>query len=124
MLLYTTDHQWVRTLGNNEVLIGFTGYAADSWGDIVFIHLSEVGTEVRQNEKIGEIESSKAISDIVAPLSGKIVARNEELQSKPELRKSDPDGAGWLVRLKINDPSELDGLLLQEEYEDILRSLS
>src|ERR687886_880416 len=97
-LRYTTDHEWAR-LEDGKVRIGITDYAQDALGDIVFVQLPEPGTEVRAGQPLGEVESTKSVSEIFAPVSGTVVARNEALESTPELINSDPYGAGWLVEI-------------------------
>ena len=98
-LKYTAEHEWVRT-ADDRVRVGITDYAQDALGDIVFVTLPAVGTEVVAGQTFGEVESTKSVSDLFAPLSGVVVARNEELDAHPELVNSDPYGAGWMVEIE------------------------
>jgi glycine cleavage system H protein len=97
-LKYTAEHEWVRVVGDH-VRIGITDYAQEALGDIVFVTLPTVGTEVTLGQTFGEVESTKSVSDIFAPLAGVVTARNEELDAHPELVNSDPYGEGWMVEL-------------------------
>jgi glycine cleavage system H protein len=112
-LRYTAKHEWVGdgTGGADDVLrVGITDFAQDALGDIVFVQLPDPGTEVRAGESIGEVESTKSVSEIYAPVSGTVVARNQALETAPELINSDPYGAGWLVEIAPSDngtPAEL-----------------
>jgi glycine cleavage system H protein len=97
-LKYTAEHEWVRVVGDH-VRVGITDYAQEALGDIVFVTLPAVGTEVAQGQSFGEVESTKSVSDLFAPLAGTVTARNEELDAHPELVNSDPYGEGWMVEL-------------------------
>lgn len=99
-LHYTREHEWLRQDGSATVRVGITSYAQEALGDIVFVTLPAVGTSVRAGEPFGEVESTKSVSDIFAPVDGTVVARNEELEATPELINSDPYGGGWLVDLE------------------------
>jgi len=117
-LHYTREHEWIRSTGDT-LRVGVTDYAQEALGDIVFVTLPEVGTEVRAGEPCGEVESTKSVSDIYAPVSGTILARNEALDAAPELVNSDPYGEGWLVDLQLSSGSDdggLDGLLDADGY--------
>ncbi|MBE3201906.1 MULTISPECIES: glycine cleavage system protein GcvH [Parafrankia] len=116
-LKYTREHEWARADGN-RVRVGITAYAQEALGDIVFVSLPEVGEEVSEGEPCGEVESTKSVSDIYAPVSGTVTARNEVLSSAPELVNSDPYGDGWLVEVTVADPSVLDELLDAAQYRD------
>ena len=109
-LKYRESHEWVR-LEDGVATVGVTWFAQDSLGDVVYIDMPEVGTEASAGETIAEIESVKAVSDIYAPLSGEVVAVNEDLDGNEESVNSDPYGAAWLFRIRISDASELSGLL-------------
>ena len=109
-LRYTKDHEWVRTDGD-EATIGITKYAADQLGDIVFVELPANGTSLDQFSTFGVVESVKAVSDLFAPVSGEVTAANEELTGKPEVVNSDPYGDGWMLRIRLANPSEVDDLL-------------
>ena len=117
-LRYTKDHEWVRVDGD-EATVGITAYAADSLGDIVFVELPEAGRRLEQAASFGVVESVKAVSDLYAPVSGEVLALNDELASRPEIVNSDPYGDGWMVRLRIADPAQLDDLLDAASYETL-----
>jgi glycine cleavage system H protein len=97
--------------------VGITDYAQDQLGDIVYVRLPEVGTQVRQMEPFGEIESVKAVSDLYAPVSGEVIEVNAALEERPELVNQSPYGEGWMIRVRLSDPSELDSLMTAEEYD-------
>lgn len=109
-LRYTPDHEWVRDDGDSLV-IGITHHAQDQLGDIVYVDLPGPGAEVEQGQAFGEVESTKSVSDLFAPVSGTVVERNEELDDRPELVNSDPYGRGWMVTIQPRDRAQLDGLL-------------
>jgi len=115
-LKYHAEHDWARIEGD-EATFGITWYAQDSLGEIVFFDAPAVGTVVTKDEQYTEVESVKAVSDVVAPLSGEIIAINETLTSSPESVNEDPYGAGWLVKVKLSDPSEADSLMDASDYE-------
>jgi glycine cleavage system H protein len=115
-LRYTKEHEWVRVEGGLAT-VGITDYAAHELGDVVFVELPEVGRTVAQSAAIGVIESVKAVSDLFAPLAGDVVEANAELSSEPELLNSDPFGKGWMLRIKIADASQVDGLLDAAAYD-------
>ena len=118
-LRYTNDHEWVRLEGDDAV-VGITAYAAEQLGDIVFVELPPVGRSVEQAKAFGVVESVKAVSDLYAPVSGEVMAVNEELTSRPELVNGDPFGDGWMVRLRIADVAEVDGLLDAAAYDALI----
>ncbi|HIN14828.1 MAG TPA: glycine cleavage system protein GcvH [Dehalococcoidia bacterium] len=118
-LKYSKEHEWVRMEGN-IAQIGVTVFAQDSLGDVVFIDLPEVGTEVGQFEKFGEIESVKAVSDLFSPIAGTIVDANSAAIDNPETVNTNPYGSGWLIKVEISDPSQLDELMDAETYEATL----
>lgn len=101
-LRYTADHEWVRRTGPGTVRIGITDFAQSALGDVVFVQLPDVHTEVSAGETFGEVESTKSVSDLYAPVSAKVVAVNGDLQSSPQLVNSDPYGAGWLLDLEVS----------------------
>ncbi|MGN6723077.1 MAG: glycine cleavage system protein GcvH [Marmoricola sp.] len=123
-LRYTAEHEWVREPGETEgsVRIGITDFAQDALGDIVYVQLPEVGLPVTAGEPVGELESTKSVSDVYAPLTGEVVARNEALDSAPELVNSDPYGAGWLFEVVPSNTSELDDLLDAAAYGEATES--
>ena len=114
-LRYSTDHEWVRVDGD-IVTIGITEYAQDALGDVVFVELPEAGASVTAGATFSEVESTKSVSDIYAPVTGAISAVNETLESAPELLNSDPYGDGWICKIQMTDPSELDGLMDADAY--------
>lgn len=113
-LKYTKDHEWVRAEGDT-LRVGVTDYAQDALGDIVFVTLPEVGADVTAGSPCGEIESTKSVSDVYAPVTGTVVARNESLDSAPELINSDPYGDGWMFEVRASGDPE--GLLDAEAYQ-------
>jgi glycine cleavage system H protein len=116
-LRYTAEHEWVsESASGSGVRVGITHFAQDSLGDIVFVQLPEAGTEVTAGEALGEIESTKSVSEIYAPVSGKVVARNEDLENDPAVINTDPYGAGWLLEIEPSDPSAVGGLLDAAAY--------
>jgi glycine cleavage system H protein len=115
-LKYTTQHEWVR-LDGQTARIGITSYAQDALGDIVFVQLPDVGDGLESGQAFGEVESTKSVSDVYAPVSGEVQAKNEALDSTPELVNSDPYGEGWLIEISVADPSALDGMLDAEAYK-------
>src|ERR671914_1129814 len=112
-LRYTKEHEWAR-VEDGRVVVGITDYAQDQLGDVVFVGLPEPGTEVTAGQPLGEVESTKSVSDIYSPVTGKIIDKNGEVEHKPELVNSDPYGAGWLVVVQPSDPN-LDGLLSADD---------
>ena len=117
-LHYTKDHEWVRTEGDGETLrVGVTDYAQDALGDIVFVTLPEAGSHVTEGEACGEIESTKSVSDVYAPVTGTVTERNEALDASPELVNSDPYGEGWMLAIRPDDAAAVDGLLDAAAYQ-------
>jgi glycine cleavage system H protein len=115
-LQYTKDHEWVRSEGDS-VRVGITDFAQEALGDIVFVTLPDVGAEVAAGSTCGEIESTKSVSDVYAPVTGTIVARNENLDSAPELLNSDPYGDGWMVEIRLAEGASPESLLDAEAYQ-------
>jgi glycine cleavage system H protein len=109
-LRYTAEHEWVQRTGEDTVRVGITDFAQESLGDVVYIQLPEVGTDLAAGESFGEVESTKSVSDLYAPLSASVVAVNAELEAKPELVNSDPYGQGWLLELRAGGDTLDDGL--------------
>jgi glycine cleavage system H protein len=109
-LYYTEEHEWVQRTGDDTVRVGITDYAQSALGDVVFVQLPDVGTDVTAGESFGEVESTKSVSDLYAPVSAKVVAVNGDLEANPELVNSDPYGEGWLVDLQIDGSSLEDAL--------------
>jgi glycine cleavage system H protein len=118
-VLYHPEHDWARIDGTTATL-GITWYAQDELGDVVFFDPPDVGKAVTAGEPYAEVESVKAVSDVISPLSGEIVAVNGDLGNKPEQINDDPYGEGWLVRIELSDPAEADALLSAEAYEALL----
>ena len=123
-LKYSSEHEWVRSPGESDgsVRIGITHFAQDALGDIVYVSLPEVGTEVAAGDTVGELESTKSVSDVFAPVGGKVVARNDALDATPELVNSDPYGEGWLFEVAVSDAAEVDGLMDAAAYQGTLGS--
>lgn len=123
-LHYTSDHEWVRRTGDNTARVGVTDFAQSALGDVVFVQLPDVGGALTQGETFGEVESTKSVSDLFAPLSAKVVAVNGELEGNPQLVNSDPYGAGWLLDLEADSAEVLDtalaALLDAEAYRGTL----
>ena len=121
-LKYTAEHEWVRLGGADDggdadvATIGITDYAQEALGDIVYVSLPEVGETLSPGASVGELESTKSVSDIYAPLAGTVVARNDALDQTPELVNSDPYGAGWLLQVRVDDPAAAEGLLDAAAY--------
>jgi glycine cleavage system H protein len=116
-LKYTTEHEWIR-LTDGTAEVGITDYAQEQLGDIVYVALPEAGTEVEAGTSIGELESTKSVSDIFAPVSGTVAESNSALEDAPEAVNNEPYGAGWLVRITVSDPAPLDGLLDADGYRE------
>ena len=123
-LKYTAEHEWVKTPGESDgaVRVGITHYAQDALGDIVYVSLPEVGDTVEAGSPCGELESTKSVSDIFAPVTGEVVARNESLDATPELVNNDPYGGGWLFELVPADAGSLDSLMDADGYRGSLDS--
>ncbi len=115
-LRYTREHEWVDVVGDGRVRFGITDHAQDALGDIVFVTLPALGASVAAGEPCGEVESTKSVSDIYAPVSGTVVARNDAAETSPETLNSDPYGVGWLVEVEVGDAAELDALLDAAAY--------
>jgi glycine cleavage system H protein len=120
-LKYTTTHEWVD-LQNNITIVGITDYAQHQLGDIVFIELPEVGMVFEKESNAGEIESVKAVGDLIMPLSGEIIEVNEQLAEHPELVNSSPYDKGWMMKIEISHASEIDELLSVEKYKELVKS--
>ena len=123
-LHYTAEHEWVRRSGEDTVRIGITDFAQSALGDVVFVQLPDVGSEVTAGESFGEVESTKSVSDLYAPVSGKVLAVNSELEGSPQQVNSDPYGAGWLLDVQVSDVAALESaiadLLDAEAYRGTL----
>jgi len=121
-LLYHDQHDWARLEGDEHAVFGVTWYAQDSLGEVVFYDPPEVGATIDKDSSYAEVESVKAVSEVIAPLSGEIVAVNEALADAPERINEDPYGEGWLVKVKLSAPAEADALLGAAEYRKLLDS--
>lgn len=118
-LKYTKDHEWISIQGNIGT-IGVTEYAQSELGDVVFVDVSSDVREVKSGDSLGTIEAVKTVSDIFAPVSGKVLDVNGELATSPEVVNSDPYGLGWMVKMELTNPSELDSLLSAEDYKQLI----
>ena len=119
-LRYTPEHEWVRTGDGGVVRVGITSFAQDALGDVVYVSLPTVGDTLAAGDAGGEVESTKSVSDLYAPLSGEVTGVNEALDASPELVNSDPYGEGWMYELRLDDTSQVDGLLDQAAYRQQL----
>ena len=120
-LHYSKDHEWVRVDGNIAI-VGITDYAQNSLGDVVYVELPKIGDEFTSNESFGSVESIKAVSEVFAPLAGKVIGINEILNDEPEKVNQDPYGDGWMIRVQMSNPGEVDSLLTAAEYEDFTKA--
>ena len=120
-LSYTEEHEWARVDGR-RFTVGITDYAQDALGDVVYIDLPASGTRVERGQPFGEVESTKSVSDLYAPVTGTIVERNETLESQPELVNSDPYGNGWMVIIEADDTEDASGLLTAADYDKLIES--
>ena len=122
-LKYTSEHEWVRTPGDTDgsVRVGITDFAQDALGDIVYVSLPQVGDQVTAGDTCGELESTKSVSDVYAPVTGEVVARNDALDATPELVNSDPYGGGWLFEVVPGNAADVDALMDAASYESSLQ---
>jgi glycine cleavage system H protein len=121
-LRYTKEHEWARDEGNGRVRVGITDYAQDALGDVVYVDVPGVGTQVGASEAFSEVESTKSVSDVYSPVTGTIVERNSVLDEQPELVNDHPYGDGWLAVLEMSDPSELDALMDAVAYRAFVQA--
>jgi glycine cleavage system H protein len=121
-LRYTADHEWARADGN-RITVGITQYAQDALGDVVYVDLPATGTRVAKGQPFGEVESTKSVSDLYAPVTGTIVERNELLESQPELVNAEPYDEGWMVVIEADDPAEFAQLLSAGDYTSMTESV-
>ncbi len=119
---YTKEHEWIKVEGD-EAVVGITDFAQHQLGDIIFVELPEAGKELATHQSIGVVESVKSVSDVYSPVAGKVVAVNDALAQAADLLNKDPHGQGWIVRLKIKDKKELEGLMKASDYEKFLEGL-
>jgi glycine cleavage system H protein len=122
-LHYSKDHEWIRVEGNVGV-VGITDHAQDALGDVVYVELPKAGDEFAAHESFGSVESVKAVSEIFTPVSGEITEANDSLQDEPEKVNQDPYGEGWMIKIKMKNPGEVDSLLTAAEYEDFTKAES
>lgn len=120
---YAKSHEYAHADGDNAV-IGITDYAQKELGDVVFVELPRVGTQLEQGDELGSIESVKAVSELFAPVSGEVIEVNETLADKPELVNTDPYGDGWMIKIKMSEPDEIDELMSAEEYMEYIEAES
>lgn len=122
---YTQEHEWIKVDGQaaGQAVTGITEYAQDQLGDIVYFDLPKPGDAVKQLEKMGEVESVKAVSDLYSPVTGEVLEANENLLDHPELANEDPFDKGWLIKVSISDPTQLDSLMSADEYEAFIGGL-
>ena len=118
-LRYTSEHEWIRVEGN-EAFVGITDYAQSELGEIVFVDVNTVGETVAQGDVFGSVEAVKTVSDLNMPVSGEVLEFNEALNDQPELVNNDPYGEGWMVKITVNDPAELDNLLDAASYQKLI----
>ena len=119
-LKYTTKHEWVRTEANGTAYVGITDYAQSQLGDIVFIDVDAKGETIAQGNAFGAVEAVKAVSDLYMPVSGEVIDFNEALTNAPDLVNSNPYGEGWIIKVKMSNPAELNALLSAEEYAKLV----
>ena len=120
-LRYTKEHEWVRVEDGGRVRVGITDYAQDALGDVVYVDVPQVGTSVTADQPFSEVESTKSVSDVYAPVSGTVTERNPLLEDRPELINEEPYGNGWIVVLEVADAAQVDGLLDAAAYRDFVR---
>ena len=117
---YTPEHEWVQRTAEDTVRIGITDYAQQQLGDVVYVQLPDVGEQVDEGATMGEVESTKSVSDIYAPVAGEVVARNDKLDDQPELVNSEPFGEGWMVEIRLASGATLDELLDETAYQKLI----
>jgi glycine cleavage system H protein len=118
-LKYTSEHEWARA-EDGRVRVGITDFAQDALGDVVYVDVPEEGTEVQAGEAFGEVESTKSVSDLFSPVSGRVVERNPRLADNPELINQEPYGEGWIIAVEMAEPSELEGLMDADAYRRLV----
>jgi glycine cleavage system H protein len=120
---YTKDHEYIRIEGDTGV-VGITDYAQQQLGDVVYVELPSVGKSVNKGDEAAVVESVKAASEVYAPVSGEVVAVNNELEGSPGTINEDASGRGWFMKIRLTDPSELDALMTEDQYQDFLKSIA
>ncbi|WP_079418491.1 glycine cleavage system protein GcvH [Thiomonas intermedia] len=121
-LKFTPDHEWIRVDAAGVATVGITPHAQDALGDVVFVDLPEVGRAVAAHDTVGVVESVKAAADVFSPVSGEVTEVNETLRADPSLANTDPQDSGWFFRIKLSDPGQLDGLMDEAAYAELLKS--
>ena len=119
---YTKEHEWAKADGDGTVTMGITDHAQELLTDVVYVELPAVGRKVRQQEPIAVVESVKSVSDVYAPVSGEVIEVNQALEASPELVNKDAFGAGWIARIRMEAPAELDGLMTADQYEEHIKA--
>jgi glycine cleavage system H protein len=119
---YTKDHEYIRLEGDAGI-VGITDYAQAQLGDVVFVELPSIGKNVKKGDEAAVVESVKAASEIYAPVSGEVVEVNSDLEATPGTVNEDPAGRGWFMKIRVTDPSEIEGLLTEEQYQEFVKSL-
>ena len=119
---YTKEHEWAKAEGGNTITMGVTDHAQELLTDVVYVELPAVGRKVKQMQPIAVVESVKSVSDIFAPVSGEVIEVNKALEAAPEMINKDAFGEGWIAKIKMDDPSELDGLMTAEGYEEHIKT--
>lgn len=117
---YTKEHEWIRDNGDGTATIGITEFAESELGDIVFVELNDEGTELEQDDSFGTVEAVKTVSDLYAPVAGSISEVNAELEEHPELVNDDPYGKGWMIKMKVSDPKDIEKLMSAADYQEIV----
>lgn len=117
---YTKDHEWIKLTEDNIAMIGITEFAQQELGDIVYVDINSVGQELNADEVFGTVEAVKTVSDLFLPLAGKVLEVNAQLESNPELVNKDPYNEGWMIKLELKNPEELDNLLSAEKYKELV----
>lgn len=118
-LKYTRDHEWIRVEGD-EAIIGITEFAQSELGDIVFVDIDTVGNEVNKDELFGSVEAVKTVSDLFMPVNATVLSVNDQLDASPELVNTDPYGGGWMIRVKLNNPADVESLLSADAYKELI----
>ena len=118
-LKYTKEHEWIRDNGDGTATVGITDFAQSELGDIVFVELNEPGESYDKDDSFGTVEAVKTVSELFMPVSGKIIEINGDLADEPELVNEDPYGKGWMVKIELSDPDELNGLMSADDYSEI-----
>jgi glycine cleavage system H protein len=119
-LKYTNEHEWAAALEGDRVRVGITDFAQDALGDVVYVDVPEEGTDVEAGQPFGEVESTKSVSDLFSPVTGRVAERNGRLGDNPELINQDPYGEGWIIVVEMSEPSELDGLMRADAYRRLV----